>query len=292
MVSLKNVVQQTGQLVGLDVFKHKPGWQWSHTVESYYPVSPRPRWGYGQPLQQQINDILNRHRNEFVELLRSMETANFITRKVPDETSDPSLPMWNNDFFNGLDAAALIGMLYVRRPKQYLEIGSGNSTKFARLAIKEGGLSTKLTSVDPQPRAEIDVLCDRVIRKPFEECSEELLHDIASGDIVFFDGSHRTFANSDVNVFFFEFLPKLPRGVIVHIHDIFLPADYPPEWNNRLYSEQYILAAMMMGQVNFFKPLLPNFFIDLDPELKAVAATLYPPQSVNVFANSFWIETV
>ena len=48
--------------------------------------------------------------------------------------------------------------------------------------------------------------------------------------MVFFDGSHRTFMNSDATVFFLEVLPTLPAGTLVGIHDIYLPDDYPADW--------------------------------------------------------------
>jgi hypothetical protein len=103
------------------------------------------------------------------------------------------------------------------------------------------------------------------------------LDKIRSGDILFFDGSHRTFTNSDVTVFFLETLPRLPPGVIVHIHDIFLPADYPPEWNKRMFSEQYILAAMLLGKAPAFRTLLPDYFACTDPELVPHVAALVRP---------------
>jgi hypothetical protein len=68
-----------------------------------------------------------------------------------------------------------------------------------------------------------------------------------AGDVLFFDGSHRCLQNSDVTAFFLDVLPELPSGVIVGIHDIVLPNDYPSVWKDRYYSEQYILAAYLLG---------------------------------------------
>src|SRR5260370_713340 len=74
-----------------------------------------------------------------------------------------------NIYFSALDAIALYGLLGLRKPSRYLEVGSGNSTMFARRAIRDLGLGTQITSIDPQPRAEIDALCDRVVRTRLEE---------------------------------------------------------------------------------------------------------------------------
>jgi hypothetical protein len=69
-------------------------------------------------------------------------------------------------------AAGLVCLVLETRPRVYFEIGSGNSTKFARHAIKLGGLQTKVISVDPHPRAEIYALCDEVIRMPLAGCGK------------------------------------------------------------------------------------------------------------------------
>src|ERR1019366_3993414 len=106
-----------------------------------------------------------------------------------------------------------------------VEIGSGNSTKFVARAIADHGLETKIISIDPQPRAEIDSLCNEVMRKPLEKCNLDIFGTLGESDIVFADNSHQSFMNSDVTVFFCEVLPMLARGVTVGIHDIFLPQD-------------------------------------------------------------------
>lgn len=49
-------------------------------------------------------------------------------------------------------------------PATYLEVGSGNSTRFARRAITVHGLRTRIVSIDPEPRAVVDELCDEVVR--------------------------------------------------------------------------------------------------------------------------------
>lgn len=64
--------------------------------------------------------------------------------------------------------------------------------------------------------------------------------------MVFLDGSHRTFQNSDVTVFLLDVLPRLAPGITVGIHDIFLPRDYPEDWIPKYYSEQYMLGAYMV----------------------------------------------
>jgi hypothetical protein len=290
---ISRMLRRAAGVVGVDVFRHKAGgWHWSHTADSYYPVIPKSRWGHGKPPHPQIQALLCSRRDRFSELLGQMKSAQFILAEVPAKTTDVSLPWWDNSFFSSLDASALVGMLHLKRPKRYIEIGSGNSTKFARFAINKANIDTRIIAIDPHPRAEIEGICDQLIRKPFEECSSVVLDEIRSGDILFFDGSHRVFQNSDVTVFFLEILPNLPSGVTVQIHDIILPDDYPPEWHTRLYSEQYLLAAMLLTKEVPFRILLPNYFACHDPELLPHVAAVVQPHFKELFGGSFWIETV
>src|SRR5262249_16912996 len=191
-----------------------------------------------------------------------------------------------------LDAASLVCFILETRAEVYFEIGSGNSTKFARHAIRLDSLQTKVISLDPQPRVEIDALCDEACRMRLEDSDHEIFSVLQAGDILFFDGSHRVFTNSDVAVFLLEILPNLPPGVLVHIHDIFLPLDYPPEWNDRLYSEQYILAAMLLCRDRPFDVILPNCYVTSDPTLSKMASALMSGTGTKPApAVSFWIRT-
>lgn len=141
-----------------------------------------------------------------------------------------------------MDSVAIYGFISENKPVRYYEIGSGNSTKFAKQAIKDYKLQTRILSIDPNPRAEIDSICDQVVRKPLEEVNLNIFEDLEAGDVLFIDNSHRSFMNSDVTVVFLEILPRLKPGVFVEFHDIYLPFDYPQEWDTRYYNEQYLLG--------------------------------------------------
>ncbi|HJZ13300.1 MAG TPA: class I SAM-dependent methyltransferase, partial [Acidobacteriota bacterium] len=106
---------------------------------------------------------------------------------------------------------------------------------------------TKLISVDPHPRSECDQLCDEIVRLPLESVDLDLFQRLHPGDILFVDGSHRCFMNSDVTVFFLDVLPRIQPGVVIGIHDIFIPDDYPAEWIMRYYNEQYVLSSYLLG---------------------------------------------
>ena len=133
-------------------------------------------------------------------------------------------------FLPPYDAVALYGLLRRTRPQRYLEVGSGHSTRFARRAIRDEGLATTVTSIDPEPRARIDELCDLVIRRPVEALEDDgVFLELGPGDVLFIDGSHRTFTGSDVTVLLLEVVPRLAPGVLVQVHDVYLPRDYPAD---------------------------------------------------------------
>lgn len=284
--AIRRGIRRAANAVNVEIHRYKP-WQWSCSVEEYYPVTPVPRWGHGKPVHPQISEILDSRRNDISALLGRMSQLSGILNTVPVEgNSNSEMPFWKNGAFPYLDGAALITMLVTYAPVRYFEIGSGNSTKFARHTIRSAGLPTQIISIDPHPMtAQIDAICDRIIRQRLEDCDLSLFDQLQAGDILFFDGSHRSFTNSDVTVFFLELMPRLKPGVIVHIHDIFLPSDYWPEWGRKMYSEQYLLAAMLLCPTQPFKVLLPNFYIQCDAELRAQV-----PPLAEVNGGSFWVE--
>jgi hypothetical protein len=293
-VMLLNLVRRALNAVGVDAHRiSKSEWRWSYEVGDYMPVHPVSRWGHGKPPHPIIVEKLNQQRDDITSIIHQLAQLTTMLASVPLQGSpDSEVPYWENGWFGHFDAAALVGMLARTAPTRYLEIGSGNSTKFARYAIKHARLSTSIISLDPQPRAAIDDLSDTIIRRRLEDCDLTLFDKLEPRDILFFDGSHRVFTNSDATVFFLDVMPRLRPGIIVHVHDIFLPWDYPPDFRKRLYSEQYMLAAMMLCPQQSFKVILPNFFACMDPELTKEVGSLMRPLSGCAEGSSFWIETL
>ena len=233
----------------------------AYAVMLEYPINPEPRWGDGKPPHAELHRSFQRYEGKYQAILGSFERFRSLLMKIAEEGGSPTDPAWNNTYFSALDAIALYGILASHNPSRYLEIGSGHSTKFAKKAIKDLALRTRITSVDPAPRAEIDLVCDELVRKPVEEVPVDFLTALQPGDVLFVDNSHRVFMNSDVTVLFLEVLPRLPAGVMVHVHDIFLPYDYPASWAKRHYSEQYLLAAFLIAECPWLEVLLPNAYV-------------------------------
>lgn len=262
-----------------------------------YPVEPVARYGHGKPPHPELLRILDDRRDAYRRTLERFVGLKGCLRRIPvDPPSAPRVPFWNNYWFEGLDLISLYGFLVESRPRRYIEVGSGHSTMIARRAIEDHGLSTTVTSIDPHPRADIDEMCDRVIRAPLENADLSVFADLNEGDVLFLDGSHRCLMNSDATVALLEVLPRLKPGVLVHVHDIFLPYDYPPEWAGRYYSEQYLLAAWLLAEGNRLKVLLPNAFVVNDPELSALLDPLWSDDELRrverkLTGQSFWLAT-
>ena len=260
-----------------------------------YKVNLKPRYGHGQPPHQPLYDLINQRRESYRELLAGLLAYRPVFEGIKDAKTetDANQPTWNNTYLPGLDIVGIYGMLARFRPAQYVEVGSGNSTKVAAKAIREQHLPTRITSIDPYPRAEIDRLAHRVVRQPFEDTDFSFLYGLRANDILFIDNSHRVLPNSDSMVFFLEVLPRLAPGVVVHIHDIYLPYDYPQFMCDRGYSEQYLLAAFLLANPGKYETLLPNYFISQDPELSRVLAPLWQQpalQGVETHGGSYWLR--
>ncbi|RED55423.1 MULTISPECIES: class I SAM-dependent methyltransferase [Cohnella] len=262
-----------------------------------YPINPRPRFGGNRPTHGPLHAIIAGNRSRYeAELWAFARYAGHLD-SIAYEHDDaaPAQPSWNNDWFSGLDALALYGIVAERRPKRYCEIGSGNSTMFAKRAAADHGLTTEIVSIDPFPREEIDEICSRIVRKPLEETDLSLFEELEAGDILFVDSSHYVFQNSDANIVFLEVMPRLKSGVLVHFHDIFLPDDYPESWSRRYYNEQYMLAAYLLAQnpqEPAYEVAFPSHYVSQDAELAGLAQTVLGaigPQGVPARGGSFWL---
>ncbi|MBK8634206.1 MAG: class I SAM-dependent methyltransferase [Saprospiraceae bacterium] len=260
-----------------------------------YKVEFKPRYGHGKPPHQDLYKIINANRDSYSDLIKKALEHKEHIWTIQDSTKemDAKKPSWNNGFLPGLDIIGIYTMIATFKPKKYIEIGSGNSTKVAFKAKTEQGLDMEMISIDPMPRAEIDDLATKVIRAPFENINYDILEALDSNDILFVDNSHRILPNSDSMVFFLEILPRLKKGVIVHIHDIYLPYDYPQFMCDRFYSEQYGLAMYLLANPTKFETIFPNYFISEDKELADLITPIWQHANmagVEKHGGSYWLR--
>ena len=266
-----------------------------HFIRFSYPPSANdePRYGYGRPPHARLSELLSRHDSQYLDVLRRFETYTAELLVISHQKTSSSEPHWHNGLLFGLDGVSLYAFTRDRAPHRYIEVGSGNSTLFVDRARRDGNIDMEIISIDPRPRREIDAMCDSVVRQPLESADLEVFGDLREGDIVFLDGTHHVFMNSDVTVFFLDVLPELPPGVLVGIHDIHLPDDYRPDHADRYYSEQYLLAAYLLGEANWMRPVLPCWYVSHHPELGGLAHSLTPRVASEDDSHGviFWLQT-
>jgi hypothetical protein len=260
-----------------------------------YPIDSKPRWNQENP-NLPLYDIINLNRSTYKNHLQSflsfVEYLIKVPARPPNDSPSPE-PCWVNGWMPALDGVSLYSFIALNKPKYYLEVGSGNSTKFAHRAITDHKLRTKIISIDPCPRVEVNDICDQTIRQPVESVSLEIFDVLEANDILYIDNSHRVFMNSDATVIFVDVIPRLKPGVLMEIHDVMLPYDYPSEWIGRYYSEQYLLAAYLLAKGNRFDIVLPSFFISHDPEMRELLSPLWAKEqmkNVETHGVSFWIR--
>lgn len=153
---------------------------------------------------------------------------------------------FDQDWFPRLDAAAAYALVRRSRPGRIVEIGSGHSTRFMARAVRDGGLATSITCIDPAPRANLAGLGVTHERRLLA-AADPVLADLGAADVLFVDSSHIAMPGTDLDLIVGDVLPRLPSGMLLHIHDILLPDPYPVDWAWRGYNEALLVAALLGG---------------------------------------------
>ena len=192
----------------------------------------------------------------FIQTLEEM--ASFIP-VFEDFGRDARDPVWARSMFPAFDGGAAYTIVRTRRPARILEIGSGNSTRFLARAVRDGGFDCDFTCIDPAPRMPVEQLGVRWIPRVLSEDDADLCAGFEPNDILFIDSSHIMLPGTDVDIQFNRIFPLLPAGVLVHVHDIFLPYNYPPVLRRWGYSEQNALVGWIAS--GFFDVILPNYYL-------------------------------
>ncbi len=263
------------------------GWDTRAFLIPYRYAATLPPAGSRAPYAA-IEALFESHRNEFADWLSRIESFRESLLAIGDESA-PS-PRWQQDWFPRLDGAIAYAMVREQAPANIIEIGSGHSTRFFARAVRDGRLATKITAIDPAPRATLSGLNGvRLDRRTVQSVDPEIFGSLGAGDILAIDSSHILMPGSDVDLLLNHILPILPRGVIVHIHDICLPDDYPVEWAWRGYNEQLGIAALLTG--GHWKPLFASYFVAtrMVSALKENIVNQLPLPD-GAFETSLWIK--
>ncbi|MCA0257545.1 MAG: class I SAM-dependent methyltransferase [Proteobacteria bacterium] len=197
-------------------------------------------------------------------------------------------PRLDQDWFPRLDAAALYAIIRAAKPGRIVEIGSGHSTRFAARSIADAGLQTELFAIDPQPRAALKGLAVTWVEALLGPDHDRLFDMLEADDILFVDSSHILWPGSDVDRVLARILPRLNTGVLVHIHDIFLPDGYPAEWGWRGYTEQQGVAALLAG--GGYDIVFASHYAATRMSLETEAAVAGLPVLAGAVETSLWLR--
>lgn len=234
-------------------------------LNDLYFLSDNPDLWRNRPLPAAIEWDLDKQ-------LRRLERISAYAVELCDVPFDPPIDgpssyYWNNDFWRGIDAFVHYTLIRHLRPERVVEIGCGWSSlllKRATLATeRENGKRATVHQIEPYPRSEIISSLPAhwtLEQEMLQRASLDSIENLRAGDVLFYDGSHVARAGSDVNWFFFEVLPRVAPGVVIHIHDIFWPDDYPEVWifeRGQTWNEQYVLQAFLMYNAEF-APIITN----------------------------------
>jgi 2-polyprenyl-3-methyl-5-hydroxy-6-metoxy-1,4-benzoquinol methylase len=229
-----------------------------------------PRWGYSRPTHSELTTLIRRNQDSYRDIVNELRGLGTYLSAINVEFTNERAPEagWIGGPITALDLALLYYFVFKYQPRTYIEIGSGCTTCMTRRAVGDHALPTRIVSIDPDPRSGIDSICDEVIRDGLETVTDlGLFQALQPGDIVFVDGSHRSFMNSDVTVFMLDVLPKLKPGVLVHFHDVFIPYDYPEMFKDWYWNEQYLLAAYLLAADDRVRILMPSYYLSMTPGL-------------------------
>jgi predicted O-methyltransferase YrrM len=179
-----------------------------------------------------------------------------------NKTASPHTYYFNNGAFGPVDGEMLYCMILDLKPQRVIEIGAGNSTFLSAQAIlvnKEENEHYKcdLVAIEPNPSSALKAGfpgLSALISKKVQDVPISEFLKLKKNDILFIDSSHVLKVGSDVQYEYMELLPRLNKGVVIHIHDIFWPREYKKEWvkrNHWFWNEQYLLQSFLAFNDSF-----------------------------------------
>jgi predicted O-methyltransferase YrrM len=273
------------------------------TPVHYYQPIPDTRT-LNDPLWEKQSDLVGIDMNENGQIGLISQFSSRYRREyqaLPLEKTRDLLQFFiNNGTFESVDSEILYCMIRHLRPKTIIEIGSGYSTLLSAKAMltnkQESGVDTQLISIDPYPNVITETGVpglSKLIQKKLEEVDLLLFSELERDDILFIDSSHILRIANDVQRLYLEIIPKLNRGVHIHIHDIFLPAEYPKEVvlkRLRFWTEQYLLQAFLAFNHSFEVMWGSSFMHLKHPEKLETAFPSY--KRSERWPGSLWVRKV
>jgi predicted O-methyltransferase YrrM len=233
--------------------------------------------------KQLLSEIVTKFKNEYSAMPTGASTQEFSY-------------YLGNAAFDAVDAEILFGLIRLLKPRRMYEIGSGFSTLLSADALRRNrldGCGCRFVAIEPYPPAELQSKLPaevELLRVPVQDVSLDQFESLSENDILFIDSSHVCKIGSDVQFMFLEVLPRIRPGVVVHVHDIFMPVEYPKQWVldwHRFWNEQYVLQAFLSCNAAFEVLWAGQWMHIKHPELLTKA---FPSYQSGVSPASFWFR--
>jgi len=192
------------------------------------------------------------------------------------------------------DALVLHFLLRILKPKNLIEVGSGYSSAVTLDTCENFLENINLTFIEPYPTTFFSLLKEKeknsimMIEKNLQDVQLDVFRKLEDGDVLFIDSTHVSKFGSDVNYLFFNILPVLKSGVIVHLHDIFYPWEYSLDWIKKGmgWNELYLLRSFLQYN-NKWKILFFSSFMEKE------CFEMYNDDWKKIdgfFSGSFWMQ--
>jgi predicted O-methyltransferase YrrM len=217
-------------------------------------------------------------------------------QRFGERLNDGSTPFrLDNSTYGPVDAETLYAMVRYANPRQVVELGSGSSSHVIAMALEESDPGSRYRVFDPYPwtatslgaRPDVEVLARRATEIPAAE-----FEALGLNDILFIDTTHTVKTGGDVTHLVLDVLPRLAPGVLVHVHDIFLPWEYPRQWvvdRRYAWAEQYLLQAFLAFNDAFEIVLGAHALARSDPKRLRRTIPSFEPE---VAPGAFWLRRV
>lgn len=245
-------------------------------------------------------EMRDEHQVQLAKTISEKYKEDFANFHVESQTQ-AHLYYRNNTEFKTGDAEYYYGIIRENKPKRIFEIGSGFSTCLAAQAILDEqkvnpNYNCELVAIEPFPRPMLlqgFPGFSKLEQKKVQQVPLDFFKQLEENDILFIDSSHVLKTGSDVQFEFLKILPILNKGVIVQVHDIFFPYEYPKEWitkNMRFWNEQYLLHAFLLHN-SAYEVMLGGSY--LHARYQDLVQGLFPRyQSDGAHPGSFWIRKI
>ncbi|MGK2922711.1 MAG: class I SAM-dependent methyltransferase [Methyloceanibacter sp.] len=198
---------------------------------------------------------------------------------------------WEGEFGHG-DGDALYSVVRALKPKRIIEVGCGQSTRIIQAAVARNGTGCRHICIEPYEQPWLESYGVEVVRQRVESCDPSIVDELEANDILFIDSSHVLRPQGDVLFELMELVPRLKKGVLVHVHDIFTPHDYPENWvleRGLLWNEQYVVECFLSFNRSYEILLAMNY---LAHDYRDRVSSIFPglAREPKAEPGSFWFR--